>query len=369
MVNMKKASSKIKLAVNIVTFILVGVVVYFAWPEIVTAWGLLGQVNIWILLLLIPVQIFSYFANDMIVFSYLRGRGQLHDLKLKMVARIALELNFVNHIVPSGGVSGMTYMIWRLRQLGISAGQATVSQLVRLTTSLAVFISLLAVSLFVVTAQNIAANWIIMFSTLGVTAVAGIILFGAYLIGNRRRMTKFARKLSWLSNKFVRKITLGRVQKDVIDPQRLKKFFIDIHGDYVVLKAQKKLLLKPLMWAVIFILAELSLFMVAFWALGASFNFAVLVIAYGAASIIGSVIFTPGGTGGFELMMITVLSAGGMMAADATAGVILARVILVLGTLASGYVVYHQAINRYGDPDIKKPRFKLSTFFQSRKGK
>jgi uncharacterized membrane protein YbhN (UPF0104 family) len=367
---MRKAAW-VKLIVNIVTFILVAVVLYFAWPEIVTAWGLLGQVNIWILLLLIPIQIFSYFANGMIVFSYLHGRKQLHDLQLKYVARITLELNFVNHIIPSGGVSGMTYMIWRLRQLGIAGGQATMAQLVRMLSVAVIFITFLAIALIAVTAENTTDSWVVTLSAVGTTAVIAVILFMAYLIGSKQRMTSFARWISWLSNKFVQKITLGKVKKDVVDSNRLKKFFIDIHRDYTVLRSEKQLLLKPLLWALLFVAAELALFATAFWALGTEFNPAVLVIAYGAASIVGGLMVTPGGTGGYELMMITVLTAGGMIAAEASAGVILARVILVLGTLATGYVVYHQAVNRFGSPDInKKSRLKSIVALPSgKKGK
>ena len=46
-------------------------------------------------------------------------------------ARMALELNFVNHTLPSGGVSGISYMTWRLGKLGVSPGRAASAQVVR----------------------------------------------------------------------------------------------------------------------------------------------------------------------------------------------------------------------------------------------
>lgn len=49
--------------ITAITLILLTIVVIAAWPEIVNAWNLLGQVNLWILALLIPVQLFSYFAT------------------------------------------------------------------------------------------------------------------------------------------------------------------------------------------------------------------------------------------------------------------------------------------------------------------
>ena len=63
-----------------------------------------GQVNVWILLLLIPLQILCYYAAGAMIFSYLKEK---YDITISgaQTAQMALELNFVNHILPSGGVS------------------------------------------------------------------------------------------------------------------------------------------------------------------------------------------------------------------------------------------------------------------------
>ena len=43
---------------------------------------------------------------------------------------VALEFNFVNHVFPSAGVSGASYMVWRLGKMKVPAGQAAMSQLI-----------------------------------------------------------------------------------------------------------------------------------------------------------------------------------------------------------------------------------------------
>jgi len=95
---------------TIITLGLLAIVVVAAWPEIVKAWLLLGQVNISISLLLIPVQFFSYYATGGMIFSYLRAKGNLKDMSHWGTTRLALELNFVNHILPSGGAAGFSYL-------------------------------------------------------------------------------------------------------------------------------------------------------------------------------------------------------------------------------------------------------------------
>ena len=68
----------------------------------VTSWSrrshLLGGVNIWVLLLIIPVQFASYYASAEIFCTYLRGRGQLRRTTPIHVTAVALEYNFVNHV-------------------------------------------------------------------------------------------------------------------------------------------------------------------------------------------------------------------------------------------------------------------------------
>lgn len=335
---------------NGLVFLMVALLIYFAWDEIIEAWYLLPSVNPFILLLLIPVQILSYFAGGMIFWTYLQGRGKLKEHRIGEAAKVSLEVNFLNHIFPSGGISGITYVIWRLGKIGVNKGQAVMSQLVKILVSLVSFITLLMISLLVVTIENKSDDWLMVLAAVAITAVIFIFLFAAYLIGSENRLVSFARWVSKLSNKVVQKATLGKIKKEVLPADRMIHYAIVIHKDYLALKADKKLLVKPLIWSLVFVLSDVALFVVAFIALGVPFNPALVVIAYGAAMVVGGIMITPGGAGGFEATMISVLAAGGMAVSGATSGVILARVILILGTLATGYVVYHKAMKKYGKP-------------------
>jgi uncharacterized protein (TIRG00374 family) len=342
-----------KLIFNSLVVMLVIVLVYFAREDIISAWFLLGQVNIWILLLLIPVQLLSYYAAGMIFFTYLKGRGQLRKAETAEAVSLALELNFMNHIFPSGGISGVTYMIWRLRKIGVSSGQAAMAQIIRLVCILVTFVVILVLALLFVTVDNNADNWLVSLATMAVTAIVCLVAFAAYLVGGERRIVSFTKWISKLSNKIVQKVTFGR-KKQVLSDETAVKFALELYEDFLAIKEQKKLLIKPLIWALVFTLADIALFVVTFLALGVPFNPALIVIAVGAASVVGAVMVTPGGAGGYEATMVMILASGGMLAADATSGVVLTRVILILGTLASGYIVYRRAMDKYGKPDLDK---------------
>ena len=57
---------------------------------------------------------------------------------------------------------------------------------------------------------------------------------------------------------------------------------------------------------------------------------------------------TPGGAGGYEAMMVLMLASAGVPGGVVIAGVLMARVLLILLTIGSGYVFYHLALKKYG---------------------
>ena len=44
------------------------------------------------------------------------------------------SFNLVNHIFPSGGVSGISYTTWRMHKLGVSSARSTFAQVIRYVT-------------------------------------------------------------------------------------------------------------------------------------------------------------------------------------------------------------------------------------------
>ncbi|QQS17443.1 flippase-like domain-containing protein [Candidatus Saccharibacteria bacterium] len=341
---------------NIITILLIIIVLVAARKQLYEAWKLLGQVNIWILLLLIPLQFASYYTNSEIFFTYLRARGQLRKTSALEATSMALELNFVNHVFPSGGVSGISYMVWRLGKLGVSAGQATMAQLMRYVVQLGTFALLLAIALVVATLENRTSNWVVMISTGVLTSIVFLVVFGSYLVGSEERMKSFAHWLTRTVNAIIGKLTFKR-RNSVLSIEKTEKFFLEFHDDYMILRRDKKLLIKPTIWAVAFNLIDLSLFMISFWALNIPFNVSVLLIAYGAAAAAGFLVLTPGGAGAYEAIMVAVLTAGGMSASAAFAGVVLTRATLIAGSLLTGFMAYQHALKKYGQPKLDEVDF------------
>lgn len=338
----KKISTRAWL--SFATIVILGIIIYLSRHEIVQAWYLLGRVDVSIILWLIPLQFLSFYAMGETMFSYLRAQGRVKNIPIFKMARLSLEMNFVNHVLPSAGVSGVSYMGWRLRHYGITPSKSTAAQLARIVATFGAYgvILLIAATIMLFDGE---LNRLIALVTVGlVAAIFGMIALLIYILERSEHFEGLAAGLTGFANWFVKIITLGRVPKAVKSTEPLVGFFKDLKKDYRQVKSKKKMLTMPLFWGFLFILAEISMFCCAFLALGYNINPAPLVVAYGLASAAGIVMVTPGGAGLYEVIMVAFLVATGVDQQAGIAAIVLARVLLMAATIIAGYAFYQQAI-------------------------
>lgn len=338
--------------VTTITLFLLAVIIFFAWDEIIEAWKLLSRTNLAILLLVIPAQFASYYATGGMIFSYLRSKGNLKEVNQWRMTRIALELNFVNHVLPSGGAAGFSYLGWVLHRYGVGAGRATMSQVVRFVLTFIAFVAALLIALIILAIDHQVNRTVVLLS-LGLALVTIILSFLViYIIHFKKRLIRFSILMTrWINNvaSFFRP---GKVR--VVKTAIIEKFFEELHQDYIEIRRDKSILAKPFAWAIIALSFDVVLLLIPFLALGYWVNPAVLLIAFGLSSIAGAASFAPGGAGAFEAVMITFLATAGVPPDVAIAGTLLARVTLLLGTVVSGYIFYHLTINSYGKRSNKR---------------
>jgi len=338
---------------TVITTLLLVVVVYFAWPEILKAWNLIGSVNLWILALLIPVQLFSYYATGGMIFSYLRSKGNLKDMSPFRMGRTALELNFVNHILPSGGAAGFSYLSWVLSHHGVSPGRSTMAQIIRFALTFMSFVLIMIFAVIMLVADHQIDRMIIILCSTLVILCVGATLGTIHIIGSQKRLEKFSAWLTRLANGIVAKVTRGR-KKNVLGAHVISNFFGELHEDYLAIRKDRRILIRPFIWAIVANLADIALIWIAFWSLGFMVNPAILFVAFGAASIASAISVTPGGAGVYETIMIAFLASSNVPAEIAIAGTLIARVTLVLGTILFGYVFYQLTVVKYGKSAPKR---------------
>jgi uncharacterized protein (TIRG00374 family) len=332
---------------TLVTLVLLTIVVIAAWPEIMKAWGLLGQVNWYILLLLIPVQLASYYATGGMIFSYLRAKGNLEDVSHWSMTRMALELNFVNHILPSGGAAGFSYLAWVLSRYKVSVSRSTMAQIIRFVLTFLSFVVLLVVAIIILALTgHLERATIFIAIGLVIAAVGGTAIL-IWLVKSNQRLQRFSVWVTKTINRFIRWITRGK-KRVVVHEKLFLEFFQGLHDDYLSIRRERKILVTPFIWALIANILDVALLWVAFWALGYTIDAPLLFVAFGVASIASAVSVTPGGAGVYEAIMVAFLATSGVTPDVAIAGTLLARVTLLGGTIAFGYIFYQLRLNKYG---------------------
>ena len=123
-----------------------------------------------------------------------------------------------------------------------------------------------------------------------------------------------------------------------------------MHHDLTIARRNKKLLVKPILWGVLYGFLEFATFWIVGISMGHPEILPYVMIGVALASVVGSVMPTPGGAGGYEGVMIL-----GMEVGLSTAIVVTTRVIILVGTIASGYGFYQHAISKLGRPKSNQP--------------
>ena len=344
---------------TVITLVLLAFVVWNAKDEILQAITFLSQTNIWVVLLLIPEQLFMYYCCGQIFFSYMRAKAdstktksddQVKKLKPWTLMRISFELNFVNHAVPSGGVSGLGYIAWRLKPYGSSYAQTSFMYLIRyLITSIANQIqTLIAIAILVITASFPAENaWILWLVALSCVAVIFAVAFAIFIISSKKRIAWFARIITKFVNWLVKTVTFGH-KRDFLKKQVVEDYCTEFHGNYLEARKNKRILIYPIIWGFIYSFLEITTYWIVALSMGHAEIFAAILVGEAIGSVFAAVLPTPGGVGGYEGSMIFIMSLLGVEVGLATAVVITTRMAILIGTISSGYGFYQHAISKIG---------------------
>ena len=335
---------------SVVTLILLAFVIWGAKDEVAQAITYLGQTNIWIILLLIPEQLFMYFCCGQMFFSYMQAKKNAKKIPLWDLTRISFELNFVNHAVPSGGVSGLGYITWRLKPYGATAGQTSFMYLLRyFITIITNQIQTIIAIIILVINGNLpeTASWIL--AVVAATCVGIIIALIAVVLiaSSKKRINWFAKTGTKFVNWCVKTITFGHKQ-NILKLAVVQKYFTDIHLDLMEARKNLKLIVRPILWGVVYSFLEVATYWIVSISMGHPEILPAIMVGEAIGSVIGGILVTPGGVGGYEGAMIYIMSLLGVELGLATAVVVTTRVIVLVSTIATGYGFYQHAISTIG---------------------
>lgn len=340
---------KLKLWINIITLIAIVVVLIFAHHDIVVAFEKMSQLNVWVLALMIPMQFFAFYAVGRVYYHFFKATDS--PLPMKTLFPAAIELNFVNHIFPSGGISGFSYLTLRLKHDGVSTAKSTLAQLVRFALAFGTFILLMVLALFMLALEDKVNRFIMLIAAALIFTILFLVVVLIFVIGKRERIRDFTQLLSRGLNKVIQ--IFRRHHPETINLQRTEKVFNELHDDYLLLQRDMRKMWPVVGWAVIANVAEISLVYIAFVAHDAWVNPGAVIIAFAIATTAGLVAILPGGLGVYEPLMAAVLLSAGVPAGLALSVTLVSRVVTLVLALGSGYFLYQRTVKRYGDVSPK----------------
>ena len=337
-------TAKVKFWVNIITFLALALLIAVSWSTIVEAFGKLSDLSLGLLLLQFPVQLLSYNAVAMMYYSYFKNTGHLGKLQIKDMYKISLELNFINSVFPSGGVSGFSYLSLRLRPYGVSVATSTLAQMIRFLLTFVSFLIVLGIGLVFLAAGNQANGLVILIgSSVFFMIVSGVLLAG-FIISDEQRIKSFVAFLPKLINFVGRR--LHSAKADLIDLKRVERGLEELHQRYVELRKDVGKLKAPFVYALATNVLELSTIYLVYVAFGEPVNPGAVILAYAVANFAGLVAILPGGVGVYEGLMASVLTASGVERGLAISATLVYRVINLLIFVPIGFVLYQAALNK-----------------------
>lgn len=342
----EKHQNRWKLILNVVTLIALVILIYAVRDEIANTFARLGQVNGWALILMLPSQYLNYYSYANMYKSLLAILGE--KVSFKFMFRVTSELNFVNNVFPSGGISGFSYFGLRMRATGVTSGKATLVQMMRFILIFVSFQVLLFSGLLILAFNGGISNLVFLIAG----SLATLLLIGtigvAFIVGSKKRINSFFTYITRVVNKL---INLFRPKHpETIDIARVQRLFTELHENYMVFKKEPKLLKKPLLYALTANIAEILTIYVVYIAFGQWVNPGAVIIAYAIANFAGLISVLPGGIGVYEALMTAVLASAGVPAGVSLPVTVMYRILNMSIQLPPGYVLYHKAVQ---DNDIR----------------
>jgi uncharacterized protein (TIRG00374 family) len=334
--------SKWRLYLTIATFIALAILIYTLRRQIADVIHNLGHVNALALLLIIPCEFLNYDAYARLYRSLFATLGK--KVRYWPMFKVTLELNFVNHILPSGGLSGISYFNVRARAEGISAATATLAQVTKLFLLFASFQPLLILGVLLLALRGHTNNLIMVIATSLITLLIVGTFVVLYVIESRSRISSFltsvTKILNWL-------IHLVRPKyPETINIEGAQKTFNELHDNYIVFRKNLRALKMPFIYMLIANATEIAALYVVYIAFGHLVNLGAVILAYAVANFAGLISVLPAGIGVYEGLMTAVLVATGIPAELSIPVTLMYRVINMFTQLVPGYFFYQKAVRQ-----------------------
>jgi len=332
--------SRWRLFLTVATFVALGILIYSLRHQIIEVIRDLGRVNAFALLLIIPLKYLNYDAYARMYQNLFATLGQ--KVKYWSLFRISLEFNFVNSILPSGGVSGISYFSLRMRSEGVSAAKATLAQVMKLLLLFISFQPLLIVGVLFLAARGHVNDLVMVVASSLITLLIVGTGIGLYIIESRSRINTFLTFITKVLNKIIHLVRPG--YPETINISRAQRVFDELHANYQTFKQNWRDLKRPFVYMTLANITEIASLYLIYVAFGEFVNIGAVILAYAVANFAGLISVLPAGIGIYEGLMTVVLVATGIPASLSIPVTIMFRVVTMAIQLPPGFYFYQKSV-------------------------
>lgn len=329
-----------RLVLTIATFIGLAVLIYTLRRQIGDVIINLGRVNALALLLIIPCEFLNYDVYARLYRSLFATLGK--NVRYWPMFKLTLELNLVNHILPSGGVSGISYFSVRARSEGISTATSTTAQVTKLFLLFASFLPLLILGVLLLALRGHTNNLILVLATSIITLLVVGTFVGIYVIESRRRINSFLTAVTRILNRLIHLVRPK--YPETININKAQGTFNELHDNYQIFKSNLSALKMPFIYMFLANATEIAALYVVYIAFGEFVNVGAVILAYAVANFAGLISVLPAGIGIYEGLMTAVLAATGIPAELSIPVTVMYRLINMFIQLTPGYFFYQKAV-------------------------
>lgn len=333
-----------KLLLNIVTIAALVLSAYFLRSDLGDTIKNFEHVDAWMILLLIPIEALNYHAQTKLYQGMFNIVG--NRLPYRFLLRASIELNFVNHVFPSGGAAGISYFGLRLKNGEITAAKATLIHVMKLALTFLSFEILLVIGMLCLAAVGKVNNLTILVGT----AISTILLICtglfAYVVGSKARINQLFTGVTRGLNRLIK--VVRPKHPETINISKAREVFDDFHDNYKQLRHSLPQLKSPFWWAFMANLTEVLAVYAVFFAFGQKVNIGAVILAYGVANFAGLVSVLPGGIGVYEFLMTAVLTTAGVPVGVSIPVIVMYRVVNTLIQVPAGYILYQRHLSSGG---------------------
>ncbi len=291
---------------------------------------LLSGLRWYMLLIIVVVQVGSYWLNALYYRSILRIFD--YEATPTRLFKGALATNFVNYLLPSAGLAGAGYLSQVLAP-EIPRGVSILVQLMRYALSALSVLLMLPIGLLLVSTERGAGSRSLLDATVISALTITILAVGLLALVHQEVVARRALNaiLHFLARFF------KSLRRDTVTT-----FMDQFYVGYRTMTDNKRRMLGPFLWSILYIVVEIATFSLAFLALGKAVSPGPVVMAYLFANIVSIVGGALISTGVFELGMAgTLVTLGVPFALAATVTTVYRTLNLLVG-LPPGYIFYRQ---------------------------